>query len=143
MLNMPVGAKMISCSLFRAGGKLGIEGMYSLKEGGVHSAVWIDGILHAVFEKGMSISSLCAFDGGVCCALNPLRQGESGVIYRCGETYEMPKDYVCMGGGDMTMVNGILHVGLSSLKGRKPVVWKDGKVDSLSVNGYVSSIYAF
>jgi hypothetical protein len=37
-------------------------------------------------------------------------------------------------------VGGIMYVGLSSLDGGKPLLWKDGQVDSLKINGYISSV---
>jgi len=38
------------------------------------------------------------------------------------------------------MVNGILHVGLSSVENGFPVVWKDAALDTLRINGYISGI---
>jgi hypothetical protein len=42
----------------------------------------------------------------------------------------------------MALTNGILNVGLSSGFGGWPVLWKDGTVDTLKVNGYISSVTA-
>ena len=53
----------------------------------------------------------------------------------------MPEGYSVIGAGSIKVIDGILHVGLSSLNGRKPVVWKDGQIDSLNVNGFISSIW--
>lgn len=40
----------------------------------------------------------------------------------------------------MSMVDGILHVGLSSLKGGRPVIWKDGNIHELKINGFICSL---
>ena len=53
----------------------------------------------------------------------------------------MPEGYAVMGKECLKMIDGILHVGLSSRKGCKPVLWKDGDVDTLNINGYISAIY--
>ena len=52
----------------------------------------------------------------------------------------MPEGYVCMGNGAVAAVNGILHVGLSSKKGDRPVLWRDGLSDTLDVNGFITSV---
>jgi hypothetical protein len=57
--------------------------------------------------------------------------------------YTMPGGYSCMGNEAIAMVNGILHVGLSSTTGERPVLWKDGQLDTLKINGYISGIYAY
>jgi hypothetical protein len=38
------------------------------------------------------------------------------------------------------MIDGILTVGLSSLSGERPVVWRDGRTEELDVNGYICNV---
>jgi hypothetical protein len=38
------------------------------------------------------------------------------------------------------VADGILTVGLSSLIGEKPLLWKDGRMETLDVNGYICTI---
>ena len=131
---------LISCSLFDAGGSPGVEIVYGNSSGTMtYSTLWVDGKILVTFPLRRTVAALGSSDDGVYCAVNPLGDTQDGIIYRCGESYQMPDGYVVMGSAGMAMVNGILHVGLSSLEGRKPLVWKDGQTDSLNINGYISS----
>ena len=55
----------------------------------------------------------------------------------------MPWDYAVMGTSCSAVVNGILHIGLSSLKGEQPMMWKDGDLEPLDVCGYIASVSVF
>ena len=61
-------------------------------------------------------------------------------IYRSGEVYDMPKCYTVMGTNPLAMVDGILHVGMTSVDGSGPAVWQDEEIKRLGFNGYISSI---
>jgi hypothetical protein len=61
-------------------------------------------------------------------------------ISRCGEIMSLPEGYTVMGTTPLAMVDGILHVGMTSLEGAQPAVWMDGEVKELGINGYISSI---
>ena len=138
-LNMPKDADMISCSMFHAGDKLGVEGLYKTSDGARCSAIWLNGECVETFE-GLTISALCTEGGGVFCVLNPPSPSSSGVIYRAGETYEMPQGYACIGSQSIAVAGGIMYVGLSSQTGESPLLWKDGQTVSINVNGYISSL---
>lgn len=138
-LEMPVGAAMMSCSMFMAGDEIGVEGIYRSSQGIRYSAVWISGECLVTFS-GLTISALCTDRDGVFCALNPPDASSAGRIYRSGELYEMPRGYACIGSQSLDVVGGIMYVGLSSLDGGKPLLWKDGQIDSLRINGYISSV---
>ena len=45
-----------------------------------------------------------------------------------------------MGVNTVMMADGILQAGLSSRKCEKPVIWRDGVLDTLDYNGYISSV---
>lgn len=139
-LAMPKGSSFISGSIFRVTDKIYVEGIMRLADGLRQSVVWIDGEIIVSFPES-SISSIWADNDGLCCVVNPQHKGSSGLIYRSGEIYTMPEGYVCMNNCCMSMINGMLHVGLSSPEGGKPLVWKDGQVDSLEINGYISGLY--
>ena len=79
-------------------------------------------------------------DEGVCCILNSDLESGRGLIYRFGEEIMMPEGYSSVGCSTSAVKDGVLHVGLSSLTGGKPVIWKDGAVDTLDINGHVSSM---
>ena len=138
-LNMPKEADMISCSMFHAGEKSGVEGLYKTSDGARFSAIWLNGKCVETF-KGLTISALCTDGGGVFCVLNPPSTSSSGIIYRAGEMYEIPQGYACIGSQSLAVVGGIMYVGLSSQIGENPLLWKDGQMVSLNVNGYISSV---
>lgn len=139
-LDMPKGASMTSCSMFKVDDKIGVEGVYRLEDGGRFGGVWLDGGRLATVAD-LTVSALCTDGDGIYCAFNPLNASTPGRIYRAGEMFDMPKGYACMSNQCLTVSAGIMQVGLSSLNGGKPLVWKDGQIDSLKVNGYISSLY--
>ena len=62
------------------------------------------------------------------------------MIFRCGETFAVPEGYAVMGDSPIGMMEGILNVGLSSLSGGKPMIWKDGKTQELDINGCICTL---
>ena len=139
-LVMPSGASMISCRLFDADGQTGAEGVYRLADGTWHNAVWLKGKMIFVFPKDKAVSAFKVHADRITCVMNPETVSDHGMIYNDREVYDMPRGYAVMGNNAVGMKDGILHIGLSSMEGRCPVVWKDGHIDSLHVNGYISSI---
>ena len=72
--------------------------------------------------------------------MNPENSDDVGIIYRSGETFEMPRGYVVLGNECVKVIGGILYVAMSSTEGHAPILWKDGQIDSLKINGYLSTI---
>ena len=58
-----------------------------------------------------------------------------GTIISNRETYYIPSDYYAYGDGCAVSRDSILYVGLTSGKGQGPVIWMDGTLDTLDVNG--------
>lgn len=139
-LAMSSSASVLSCRLFPVGEGCGVEGIYSYPGGFQYNAVWIDGTIHKVFDAGRMISSLTSSEGGLCCIVNPVGTSDRGIIFRNGEEFEMPAGYVSMGLCNAAMVDGILYAGLSSTDSGKPVLWKDGAIDTLDVRGFISGL---
>lgn len=140
-VNMQKGAAIVSASLFESNGKIGAEILYRSGKN-LYTVLWFNGMVVRTFAVGQTISSLYMLDNGFCCAVNPVSPEKKGIIYRVGDYYDMPLNYSCIGNGAMSMVNGILHTGLYSTKGERPILWKDGQMDTLMINGYISSICA-
>ena len=138
-LDMPKGTSMTSCSLFKVGDKIGVEGVYRNAVGSRFCGIWLNGKLLVSFQN-LTVFAIYADSDGVYCVLNPLDPKSSGKIYRAGEIFDMPQGYACMSSQSLTVAGGIMQVGLSSLKGEKPLVWKDGQIDSVKVNGYISTM---
>ena len=140
-LSLPVGASLVSCKIFKSGQSLGVEGICRFRSGMHCNMVWLDGdTLYVSMRKG-NIAAVQTAGDGVFFVMNPPYRDVAGSIYRSGELSDMPVGYTVMGDDCVMIRDGILYVGLSSLDGRKPIVWKDGIVDSLNINGYISAIY--
>ena len=138
---MPEGAEPLSFRMMAGEDHLFWEGLFIASDNTVASALWFSPERCIAFEEGMVANSCFVSGDGICCAFNPAALG--GVIYRAGEEFAMPAGYAAMGPCCGAMVNGILHVGLSSLDGGCPKVWKDGKLDPLDICGYIASVSAY
>ena len=135
------GSRIISGRLFTAGDTVVIDLLYMTSDKLRLNTVWLGKMILNTFAVGSSVSALSTTDdGGVYCAVNPAGGSSHGVIYSCGEPYDMPPGYKVMGDRSISMVNGILHVGLSSTENGGPIVWKDQVLDTLEINGYISGI---
>ena len=137
-LMMPEDAEPLSFRMMTGDGHLFWEGLFVASDNTVASALWLDPGKFTAFADGMVANSCFVSGDGICCAFNP--SSLRGVIYRSGEEYFMPWGYAVMGTDCGAMVNGILHIGLSSVEGGRPNVWKDGKLEPLDVCGYISSV---
>ena len=139
-VGMPYGAEMLSCRLFSSGEKVCIEGMYTDEEGNIFSGIWIEGQEYMLFETGQTISGVCSSDGEICCILNPDGDDADGTIFKNGKTWEMPEGHHFRGNNPIAVSNGDLHIGLTSMDGDAPLVWKNGKTTSLKLNGPVCNL---
>ena len=133
-------SSVLSCRLFPMGQECGVEGIYSFMSKYQYSALWLGSALYKAFDVSHVISSLSSSDDGVCCLVNPVGALDKGVIFRNGEEFHMPPGYAAMGDVCAVMVDGIMHAGLSSVSRKKPVIWKDGAIDTLNVNGFISGL---
>jgi len=140
MVILPHGAEMTSCRLFSSGSDICIEGMYTKADGTIASGIWVEGEQYMLFETGQTISAVCSSDEDICCVLNPDEDNESGIIFKNGRSHIMPDGYRCTGSMPVAVHDGILYAALTSLTARRPVLWKDGKTDSLKLNGPVCSV---
>ena len=116
-----------------------IEGVFATSNGVLTSGLWRKDKRECVFPTGMTVWTSCVDDGGISCLLSHYSSGDFK-ISRCGELYALPEGYTVMGTRPLAMVDGILHVGLTSLQGAEPAVWMDGEIKELGFNGYISSI---
>ena len=48
--------------------------------------------------------------------------------------------YVSIGSNTAVAVDGIMYAGLSSRSGGRPMIWKDGGVNYLDINGFISTV---
>lgn len=83
-----------------------------------------------------SLVSVVADGKGYHAVSNP-SEYQSGGIFSYRNEYELPEDCHVYGEGCAVVRDSILYVGLTSGKGLKPVIWKNGLLDTLDVNGPV------
>ena len=139
-LDMPEGAEMLTCRLLAEDGFIYVEGLYICPGRPVTSGIWdVEGKAD-LFDEGMTVSSICMGGDGICCVLNGTSSYRNGLIYRCGEMFQMPEGYASVGSNPAMMIDGIFHAGLSSLEGEEPLIWKDGITTRLDMNGFISTI---
>lgn len=139
-MDIPEGMEMIDCRLVPAGKVIGIESVCSMNGRSLTSGLWKDGSLYHMFPSGVTAGGICAEEDGICCTLHSGLAPGKDMIFRCGETFAVPEGYAVMGDSPIGMMEGILNVGLSSLSGGKPMIWKDGKTQELDINGCICTL---
>ena len=139
-LDTPSGTDTITGRMFSAGGSIATELIYTYNHIYYSSGIWLDAKQHMLFNTGVTISGICTWDKGIYCILNSGNGHGGGTIFRCGETMNAPAGYTMMGNNPICVTDGILRIGLSSLTGGKPIIWKDGITLELDVNGYICTL---
>ena len=138
-LQMPSSMTVVSCRMNILEGGICVEGV--LADGNqVQSVLWGTDFQYSLFPKGMTFSALCHGEDGLHCTMNPAFGMGAGLIFRGGESLEIPAGYACMSRSAMDFASGMLTVGLSSLKGEAPALWVDGRLKNLDINGYISCV---
>ena len=131
-----------SCRFVDGGRDLYIEGVVSQGKG-LSSALWKGAKLQTTFQSGYVVSSLCMSDGVLSCVLNGPSAFSPGLIYRDGESFDMPAGYMSMGGRSMAMADGKLYVGLISAADGMVAVWADKEMKPLKINGFISHMSVY
>ena len=139
MLEFPLSVRVDSCRFIAAEGEILIEGVFSTHTGLMTSGLWRKEVRECIFPAGMVLWASCTDGGGVSCLLAHCSADDLR-ISRCGELIAFPEGYTAMGTAPLAMVDGILHVGMTSMEGAQPAVWMDGDLKKLNFNGYISSI---
>ena len=142
VLSLPQGSSLLTGRLSVSQDVVCVEGVLSCRTLALAGILWRDDEQLYTFSTGTTVASWCVEGDGVFCVSNSKSPSVKGVIYRCGEIFEVPLGYVSVGENTMALANGILTVGLSSVNGGWPVIWKDGALDTIKVNGYISSVTA-
>ena len=140
VLEMPDEAGMLSGGIISDGEGLCVEGVFQVPGKIMECGLWDRSGKLRVCWSGMSLASVCVEGDALCCMINRYALTSHGKIYRCGEVFDAPADYYSAGDGAVSMTCGMLHIGLSSLKGEKPQIWKDGFLEEIKANGFISSV---
>lgn len=138
-LSMPVSQQLVSCRMSVLPDGICVEGVLDDHKL-LQSIFWTPDGRHHLFPKGMTFSASCRTEEGVHYTLNPAPGNSAGLIYRGGESLDMPSGYSCMGRLAMDFSSGLLSVGLSSLSGGKPALWVDGELKEIDANGYICCV---
>ena len=140
MLEFPLSTTVRSCRFISTGGEeVLIEGVFATSGGVLTSGLWRKDRRECLFPAGMTVWASYVDEGDVSCLLSYYSNGDF-TISRCGELASLPEGYTVMGTAPLAMVDGILHVGMTSLDGSEPAVWMDGEIKKLGFSGYISSI---
>lgn len=136
-LPMPYGKEMVAGQFFSAGSTLGTE-MVLGSAAGLSSAIWLGNRLLHSFDSGMTVASIWSGEDAVACVVGGISGGSS--VFRMGDCLEMPEGYAALGGAPIDVIDGILTIGLSSVSGHRPLIWRDGDVEEIDVNGYICTV---
>lgn len=92
-----------------------------------------------MYSIGSTLSAACVKNGQYGAAIN--RSGQSlGYIFKGSIGYRIPDGYAISAFDCMTVKDNVVYVGLSPLKGSNPILWKNGELDTLGINGYVTGL---
>ena len=117
-----------------------VEGILTSSDLSLVTAFWFRPGHSLSFDDGYVASSSCMSGEGINFTFNPGYGSGYGLIYRSGEEMPMPSGYTVMGTRCAAVYGGILHIGLSSTEGGRPMVWKDGQTELLDISGYIASV---
>ena len=137
------GYSPLTLSILEGEDVLYLEGILTSPDLALVSAFW-DSPGHIMSpEDGYVASSRCISGDGMSLVFNPVYGSGKGLIFRCGEEMAMPAGYSVMGLSCATVADGILHIGLSSQEGGRPMIWKDGQTVFLDISGYIASVSVY
>ena len=128
VVGIPQGGEMLSCRLFSSGKDICVEGLFSDNEGNL------------LFETGRSVTAVYATETDICCILNPDVENPEGIIFKNGVITKMPEGYTCRGENPLTIHDGQLYIGLTSMTGGEPLLWKEGTTSTLKLNGPICTL---
>ena len=117
-----------------------IEGVYESPEGRTVCVLWIQGDEYMSIDNGLSVSYACSSESGFGCVMNPLSESTPGLLITNRMTDVMPEGYRCMGPRPMVMSGDKMYAGLSSTEGKRPLIWVNGYLDTLNINGHISTV---
>ena len=92
-----------------------------------------------MYSIGSTLSAACMKEGLYAAVTNP-SESSYGYIYRGDTGHFLPDDYAVSGSDSMTIKDSVLYVGLSPLKGKNPMIWRDGVLDTLRLDGYITCL---
>lgn len=117
-----------------------LEGVYESVDGTQTCAIWIEADEYLYIDNKLSVSYACTSSDWIGFVMNPLSSDSNGLIMAGSEVSTMPEGYRCIGRCPVAMDEQEMFVGLSSTKKGRPLLWRGGIVDTLDINGYISTV---
>lgn len=96
--------------------------------------LWFSDGLSRVPRRVTRLLSVVVDATGYHAVANP-SEIQAGCIFSNREKHRLPEGYHVYGDGCAVMKDSTLYVGLTSGEGGKPVIWKNGVMDTMDVNG--------
>ena len=96
--------------------------------------IWMGPGKSVMYRIGSTLSSIFVDKDGCNGVINPAN-GREGVIFSGNTANAMPSGYGVYSKDCMVRRDSVLYVALSSTGCDRPVIWKDGSLDTLNING--------
>lgn len=101
--------------------------------------LWTGGNEWIMYRMGQTLSAVHADADGTNAVINP-SDGKDGMIFSGRTAYLIPHGYRVYSKDCMTRRDSALYVGLSSGADAPAVVWKNGVLDTLKINGPITCL---
>lgn len=140
VLDTPERMQIVMGRMFSVENAIATELIYTYNHVFYSSGIWVGSEQYWMLNFGTTISGLCTWENGIYCMFNSNSEKGGGLILRCGEALNAPEGYTMIGNNPICVTDGILRIGLSSLTGEKPIIWKDGITSEIDINGYICTL---
>lgn len=101
--------------------------------------LWTGGNEWSMYRMGQTLSAVYVDEDGTNAAINP-SDGRDGLIFSSKTANLIPDRYRVFSKDCMIRKDSVLYVGLSSGVDEPPVIWKNGGLDSLKINGPITCL---
>lgn len=101
--------------------------------------LWTGGNEWTMYRMGQTLSAVHADADGINAVINP-SDGRDGMIFSGRTAHLIPQGYRVYSRDCMTRRDSVLYVGLSSGADAPAIVWKNGVLDTLKINGPITCL---
>lgn len=136
-MRIPYYGEMMNCSIIPSGDKVYIPAVFRRSQREYWSGIWEETTFYEIFTEGEQIISSLPHDGGICYVV---KDSDEIVIHSCGSVFPMPEGYYMMSGNAMASSDSSLIIGLSSESLEKPLLWRNSRIDTLKMNGFITDV---
>lgn len=101
--------------------------------------LWFENSYWYMYRTGQTLSAIYVDEESYNAVINP-SEDSPGLIFKGTGAFGMPEGYYVRGRNPILRKDSRLIVGLTSRSGDHPLVWTDGSVDTLDINGYITGM---